>query len=853
LSRKILLADDSVTAQNMGRKILADAGYDVVTVNNGSAALKRIAEIKPDLIVLDVYMPGYSGLEVCQRLKDSAETEHIPVLLTVGKLEPFKPEEARRVRADAHIVKPFEASELLTAITRLEDRMVPQHDGTRFSASVPGVERFGGESNTDPDTGWKSRLRFPSKKKKEEPETEAEDAAAGATFRDFRKAKGKTGASGVFAVKAPAPPGQEPGLVPDIPRDITPDELDALSALAARLDGPIPAAEDIAPLAEKMGPAVPVAHAAAKTEVARTEVAKTEPEVPAAAAETKTEVEPSAPAVEPAAAAVAAPALAVEVPALAVEAKSEVEIPVEHTEPASEVAAAEMHRHETEPETPAAIVAVAVNPAPLAQEPAPVDRNDEPIFASAASAVEQAAEDKAERETEEKIAAKPVEAVATSEAAEASAPVEAVAAQEESKGEEPKPEEPKTQELRAENFQTENSGTEDFRSEDFRTEDLRTQDLPAEQAALPVPVAESVTETAEPEEPAPSDEELAEALRLLTPSTSHSDVSAAPSHGALVAAGQLLAEEAARNAAAGPRWMAEAVALSPEEAAISLEAEMFRTFAAEPAASTATPGSEIELTPLTGVSAIAAAIEDRLAAAELDASAKAGPEQQEDEQGLSGQRSSEHASDATAPAPVMEAPTEEMAATSNTAAPSVDAIVPEQIESAQVEPAQVEPKQVEPEPIEPEKVAQEKHEAEQKDSPAEEAPAEEAAAATFADAVGKDEVEAAAAEENQDSSLDSRGQESMGDMKAKSGKSNWHQIHTASAGAAANADVETAKQQAEHAPEAPPKAMAAAAAAQGPASVSATDASTIASIVDSVMADLRPRIVEEIARKLAGK
>jgi CheY-like chemotaxis protein len=239
LARKILLADDSVTAQNMGRKILADAGYDVVTVNNGSAALKRIAELKPDLIVLDVYMPGYSGLEVCQRVKDADETAHIPVLLTVGKLEPFKPDEARRVRADAHIVKPFEASELLTAITRLEDRMVPQHsEGSRFSASVAGVERFTGdgsgrkrESDTDADTGWKSRLRFPSKKKKEEPEPEADDAAAGATFRDFRKAKGKTGASGVFAVKEPAPPGQEPGLVPDIPRDITPEELDALSAV----------------------------------------------------------------------------------------------------------------------------------------------------------------------------------------------------------------------------------------------------------------------------------------------------------------------------------------------------------------------------------------------------------------------------------------------------------------------------------------------------------------------------------------------------------------------------------------------------------------------------------------------
>src|ERR1700687_4536117 len=230
----------------MGRKILADAGYDVVTVNNGSAALKRITEIKPDLIVLDVYMPGYSGLEVCQRLKDAAATAHIPVLLTVGKLEPLKPEEARRVRADAHIVKPFEASELLSAITRLEDRMVPQQsEGGRYSTSASGVERFSGEGNgrtteskAGADTGWKSRLGFPSKKKKEEPEPESEDIAPAATFRDFRKAKGKTGASVPLTVKEPPPPGQEPGLVPDIPRDITPEELDALSALAANLEGP---------------------------------------------------------------------------------------------------------------------------------------------------------------------------------------------------------------------------------------------------------------------------------------------------------------------------------------------------------------------------------------------------------------------------------------------------------------------------------------------------------------------------------------------------------------------------------------------------------------------------------------
>ena len=114
MARRILLADDSVTAQNMGRRILTDAGYELVTVNNGSAALKKIAELKPDIVVLDVYMPGYGGLEVCQRIKESPDTARIPVLLTVGKLEPFKPDEARRVGADAFIVKPFEATELRT-------------------------------------------------------------------------------------------------------------------------------------------------------------------------------------------------------------------------------------------------------------------------------------------------------------------------------------------------------------------------------------------------------------------------------------------------------------------------------------------------------------------------------------------------------------------------------------------------------------------------------------------------------------------------------------------------------------------------------------------------------------------
>jgi CheY-like chemotaxis protein len=223
LARKILLADDSVTAQNMGRRILSDAGYEVITVNNGSAALKKIAESKPDLVVLDVYMPGYGGLEVCQRLRESRETARIPVLLTVGKLEPFKPEEARRVKADAFIVKPFEASELLTALTKLEDRIVPQpapYKPGRFAKAMSALEADGASNEYgDADSGWKNRLRVPLPVPKSHGrELETEDVAKPA---EPQKADTRN---------------ELPPTAAAVPRDITPDEIAAINAAAAAFE-----------------------------------------------------------------------------------------------------------------------------------------------------------------------------------------------------------------------------------------------------------------------------------------------------------------------------------------------------------------------------------------------------------------------------------------------------------------------------------------------------------------------------------------------------------------------------------------------------------------------------------------
>ncbi len=860
MARKILLADDSVTAQNMGRKILADAGYEIVTVNNGSAALKRITEIKPDLIVLDVYMPGYSGLEVCQRLKDAPETAHIPVLLTVGKLEPFKPEEARRVRADGHIVKPFEASELLTAITRLEDRMVAsQPDGSRFATSVSGVERFGGEEvgkknpgADDSDTGWKSRLRFPSKKKKEEPEPEPEEIAASANFRDFRKTKGKSGSGLAFTVKEPAPPGQEPGLVPDIPRDITPEELDALSALAARLDGPIPATENIPSPTSKIEKA-PVAAIESPSksderhsDAAKTEVAKTELEPPAAPIETieKTETTKTAhadasplhpeketnhesPVAEPAAPVLTAP----------VEQQVSVVIPVQHTEPAPEIhapiaasAVAEIRVPETlssktaEIATPPVVPPVPVEVAALVEAPAPVDRADEPLFEVAANFAKQTAE--------ATISATEVEkdtVVAAATETEQPTKIEAATSAEPALAKDEKPEH-----IAAKLEEKEEK-------EDPKPTQINSS------GALAEPVSEApLPGKVEPEELAPSDEELAEALRLLTPSIANTDTSAIPSQGTLVAAGQLLAEEVTRHAS-HPRWVAEPIPLSAQESALSLEAEMFQTFAVAPLA---VSSAESEAVRMTGVSAIAAAVENRMAALDLAPNniadimpvAEAKPEA----------------------AMTAASPTESSAIHTSAPAPSASkssAVISED-ENKLSEEKNSEPVELAP--------VVEAATSESAIKAPEENQTEDYAGGTFADAVGAgagahsanqhDESMHTAmpapggtepAPGNNDSSSDLGGE----DMASKSGKSTWHQIRTGPAPAATGPDaVEAAKQAAGQAAEETPKAMAAAAAAEGSAATaSTTDASTIASIVDSVMADLRPKIVEEIAKKLAGK
>lgn len=104
---KILVADDNSNIQKMVGLALKDQGIEVIAVGNGEAAVRKIADLKPDLVLADVFMPVRNGYEVCKFVKDDSALAHIPVILLVGAFDPLDEQEAQRVGADGVLKKPF--------------------------------------------------------------------------------------------------------------------------------------------------------------------------------------------------------------------------------------------------------------------------------------------------------------------------------------------------------------------------------------------------------------------------------------------------------------------------------------------------------------------------------------------------------------------------------------------------------------------------------------------------------------------------------------------------------------------------------------------------------------------------
>ncbi len=113
----ILLADDSPHAQRMGERILREEGYQVVSLTDGATAVLRMADVDPDLVIADVFLPGRSGFDLCRYVK--THHRHARVILTAGMMERFNEEDARQAGCDAILRKPFEASVAMLTIRPL--------------------------------------------------------------------------------------------------------------------------------------------------------------------------------------------------------------------------------------------------------------------------------------------------------------------------------------------------------------------------------------------------------------------------------------------------------------------------------------------------------------------------------------------------------------------------------------------------------------------------------------------------------------------------------------------------------------------------------------------------------------
>lgn len=138
---RILLADDSPHAQRMGELILREEGYEVVTITDGATVLVRLRDVDPDLILVDVLMPSKSGYEICDFVKNNHNHLHTRVVLTASALDPVDGEEARRVKADGILNKPFEASVVLEMVKPLLDAAAAARSSggvTEIQSSVNG-------------------------------------------------------------------------------------------------------------------------------------------------------------------------------------------------------------------------------------------------------------------------------------------------------------------------------------------------------------------------------------------------------------------------------------------------------------------------------------------------------------------------------------------------------------------------------------------------------------------------------------------------------------------------------------------------------------------------------------------
>ena len=114
--KKILLVDDSPTERHSINEILVKGGYEVVLAEDGEKGVAKAKSDKPDLVLMDVVMPGMNGFQACRAITTDEATKHIPVILCTSKNQETDKIWGLRQGAKDYVTKPVEANELLSKI-----------------------------------------------------------------------------------------------------------------------------------------------------------------------------------------------------------------------------------------------------------------------------------------------------------------------------------------------------------------------------------------------------------------------------------------------------------------------------------------------------------------------------------------------------------------------------------------------------------------------------------------------------------------------------------------------------------------------------------------------------------------
>ncbi len=115
---KILIADDVESERRLVQSVLEDAGHNVIAVEDGKRALEVIDDVDPDLVVLDVVMPGKSGFDVCRAIRKSDDFGKTPVILLTSKDQESDKFWGEKQGASQYLTKPFEPAALVAAVAR---------------------------------------------------------------------------------------------------------------------------------------------------------------------------------------------------------------------------------------------------------------------------------------------------------------------------------------------------------------------------------------------------------------------------------------------------------------------------------------------------------------------------------------------------------------------------------------------------------------------------------------------------------------------------------------------------------------------------------------------------------------